>query len=703
MSLLHISDNFKTYLEEPAGDKKYLAYIDFRQQLYPPQTGHGLTFHAFPDNKIDRGHCEATTEPMANDETVAVTSNATWGRSAAQHYRGNYSWLMTKTSIGGGGDALVYLVDGTGIADLHGFEAGKKYRYSLKVRTSDHVNYRFQVYEYSGGAWHQIVSDALTASDTWEEVSGTFELETDTAAIYIRNYIASAANIAEIAYVDEIKIDEENQTGSHVGYFGSLAGDPHPNYCLELLDYFTFWIRCKPYFAYDTADTQTLFSWYISATIKLYLAYAPTSDKFYLMWEDGGVVTGLSSQQYDDGSAHSDLNQWIDIVGVIDLRVGGRTTGSSLWTDWVKRDDAWSLNHDLKTSNFPLLDIGHYNSGNEWNGEIAFFKMWPNTIVSDADIGTYFRTVKDEEIYFPFNGHGVGHTRCNVSDKVLNMNLELTKKGRGNHWIANQGGLVLNNHDGIFSDDQYAAFDASLEQYNGTAIQAFLQQRCGIEIEVLYPAEIAIDPLFTGRIDDRGLARQTGQEKSRVTLGFTDIVDEMQKVGIEKSVYYEDYKFCDPANETQSLVHLFARLSTAPKVFNYASNSSFDNAVIGNSWAETDLSTWTREATGLFGTHYGQMSYDAVAGGTQDIYQTIMFDEETKLNVGEKWTFSIYLRSPAPRVNKISIDECDAGGMNDSTEATYTLLGGEWWVRFSVTHEITDPDSDRLIIRVEMD
>ena len=30
MSLLHISDNFKTYLEEPTGDKKYLAYIDFR-------------------------------------------------------------------------------------------------------------------------------------------------------------------------------------------------------------------------------------------------------------------------------------------------------------------------------------------------------------------------------------------------------------------------------------------------------------------------------------------------------------------------------------------------------------------------------------------------------------------------------------------------------------------------------------------------
>ena len=703
MSLLHISDNFKTYLKEPAGDKKYLAYIDFRQQLYPPQTGHGLTFHPFPDNKIDRGHCEAATEPMVNDETVAITNNATWGRSAAQHYRGNYSWLMMKTSVSGGGNANAYLIDVEDTTNLHGFEAGKKYRYSLWAQTSDHVNYRFHVYERSGGAWNEIVNDTLTASGVWEEISGTFELEPDTTGILIRNHIASAANIAETVYVDEIKIDEENQTGSHVGYFGSLASDPHPQWCLELPDYFTFWIRCKPYFAYDTADTQTLFSWYISATIKLYLAYAPTSDKFYLMWEDDGAVAGLSSQQYDDGSAHSDLNQWIDIVGVVDLRVGGRTTGSSLWTDWVRRADTWSVNHDLKTSNFPLLNIGHYHSGWEWNGEIAFFKMWPNTIVSDADIGTYFRTVKDEEIYFPLNGHGVGHTRCNVSDKVLNMNLELTKKSRADAWIANQGGLVLNNHDGIFSDDQYAAFDASLEQYNGTAVQAYMQQRCGIEIEALYPAEIAIEPLFTGRIDDRGFARQTGQEKSRVNLGFTDIIDELQNVGIEKSVYYENYKFCDPANEAQSLIHLFARLATAPKVFNYASNSSFDNAVIGNSWAETDLSTWTREAIGLFGTHYGQMAYDTVAGGTQDIHQTIMFDEETKLNVGEKWTFSIYLRSAVARTNKISIDECDAGGMNDSTEATYTLLGGEWWVRFDVTHEITDPDSDRLIIRVEMD
>ena len=152
MSLLHISDDFKTYLKEPAGDKKYLAYVDFRQQLYPPLTGHGLTFHAFPDNMIDRGHCEASTEPMANAETVAVTSDATWVRSSADHYRGNYSWLMTKTSAAAGGDALVYLVDNTDTDDLHGFEAGKKYRYSLKGNTSDHTNYRFQVYEYSSAS-----------------------------------------------------------------------------------------------------------------------------------------------------------------------------------------------------------------------------------------------------------------------------------------------------------------------------------------------------------------------------------------------------------------------------------------------------------------------------------------------------------------------------------------------------------------------
>jgi len=702
MSLLHISDAFKTYLKEPAGDKKYLAYIDFRQQLYPPQTGHGLTFHAFPDNKIDRGHCEATTEPMANDETVADITGALWVRSSAQHYRGNYSWLMTKTSASGVAHAIVQLTDNGVITDLHGFEAGKKYRYSLKARTSDHVNYRFQVYEYSG-AWHLIVSDALSASDAWEKVSGTFELETNTTGIIIRQYIMIAANIAETVYVDEIKIDEENQTGSHVGYFGSLASDPHPEYCLELPDYFTFWIRCKPYFPYDTADTQTLFSWYISATIKLYLAYAPTSDKFYLMWEDDGGNVGLSSQQYDDGSAHNDLNQWIDIVGVIDLRVGGRITGSSLWTDWTKRAYEWSGNHNLKTSNFPLLNIGHYHSGYEWNGEIAFFKMWPNTIVSDADIGAYFRTVKDEEIYFPFNGHGVGHTRCNVSDKVLNMNLELTKKSRADAWIANCGGLNLDNYDGIFSDDQYAAFDASLEQYNGTAAQAYMQQRCGIEIEALYEAEVVVEPLFTGRIDDKGFARKSDAGKSRVSLGFTDIIDELQNVGIEESVYYEDYKFCDPSNESQSLVHLFARLATAPKVFNFASNSSFENAAIGNSWANTDLSSLTRQAGGLFGTYLGRMAYDAVAGGTQDAHATIMFDEETKLNVGEKFTFSIYLKSTVACSCKISIDENDSVGMNDSTEENYALVGGEGWVRFSVTHEITDPDSDRLIIRVEMD
>ena len=704
MSLLHISDAFKTYLETPGRDKKYLAYIDFRQQLYPPLSGHGLTFHAFPDNMIDRGHCEASTEPMVIDETTAVTSNATWGRSSTEYYRGNYSWLMTKTSAGGAGDALVYLVDGTGTTDLHGFEAGKKYRYSLKVKTSDHANYRFQVYEYSGG-WHQLVSDQLTASDTWETVSGTFELEIDSAAIYIRNYIASVADAAETAYIDEIKIDEENQTGSHVGYFGNLASDPHPQYCLDLPDYFTFWIRCKPYFAYNTAETHILFSWYISATIKLYLAYAPASDQFLLMWEDNGDARGLYSQQYDDGSSHSDINQWIDIVGVIDLRTGGRTTGSSLWTDWTKRDSSWNGNHDEKTSNFPILNIGHYHSADEFDGEIAFFKLWPEFLASDAEIAAYFRTVKNEEIYFPLNGHGVGHTRCNISYKILDANIELTKKSRKDAWIANKGGLTLDNHDGIFSDDQYAAFDAALEQYNGLATQTYMQQRCGLELEILYTSEVSIEPLFTGRVDEKGFARSSDAGKSRVNIGFEDMIQELLNVGIEKSVSYEDYQFCKPADESASLIHVIARLVTAPKIYNYASNSSFENATIGNSWANTNLSAWTRESGGLFGTYLGRMVYDNGAGGVQDIHQTVMFNRDAgdeKLNPGDKWTFSIYLKSASACNYNITVEEADSGGENDSTDETYTLAGGEGWVRFDVTHEVTDSDSDRLVIRVEM-
>jgi len=99
------------------------------------------------------------------------------------------------------------------------------------------------------------------------------------------------------------------------------------------------------------------------------------------------------------------------------------------------------------------------------------------------------------------------------------------------------------------------------------------------------------------------------------------------------------------------------------------------------------------------------MAYDAVAGGTQDAHATIMFNQDDgheKINPGEKFTFSIYLKSTVACDCQISIDECDAGGVNDSTEANYALVGGEGWVRFSVTHEITDPDSDRLIIRVEM-
>ena len=165
------------------------------------------------------------------------------------------------------------------------------------------------------------------------------------------------------------------------------------------------------------------------------------------------------------------------------------------------------------------------------------------------------------------DGHATGQTRCNVSSHVLGLSLDYQGVDRiSGEYTSNKCAMVLDNRSGIFSDDQYAAFDASAEQYNGLVTQKYLTNRNRVRVESWYAGDF--DNLFVGMV-------ATGYERRSVTtqfgvaaIGCEDYIGMLQAKRIRIATKYEDKKLSD-ATEADSLVHILSRLATKRYWKNY--------------------------------------------------------------------------------------------------------------------------------------
>jgi hypothetical protein len=79
------------------------------------------------------------------------------------------------------------------------------------------------------------------------------------------------------------------------------------------------------------------------------------------------------------------------------------------------------------------------------------------------------------------------------------------------------------------------------------------------------------------------------------------------------------------------------------------------------------------------------------------LYQTISFTGTKKLNVGQKWNFSAYVKCANAATLIAQLSEYDGAVEIDfTTSAALVLAGGEGWRKVEVTHTVTDNDSDNL-------
>lgn len=481
-----------------------------------------------------------------------------------------------------------------------------------------------------------------------------------------------------------------NKQGSHY-----LSGG-YGKYLLPMTTTLTLDIRATAGFAYDVVANQPLASWYYDANNYLTVYYDATADKIQVKWKDGGTERTLESEQYDDGSALTDIAtvQWVTLC--FDSTAGD-TSGSALYVNGVSQDAVWSGAIDAKGQAYPFFEIRAEN-GTEgaWNIEAA--RLFLSYVGTAAGAANHFATVRNEEIYWAMNGTALGRTRCNVTEYVTWMNLErASERIDTGSQIANRLSLSLLSKTGEFADDQFAAFDAANSVYNGTSSQAYLTKRVPVIVESWY--EDDYEPVFVGRVDSGLFQRSTPiGGVSTVSVSCIDQVGEMANRVLRKARVYDDYDLCDTASEATSLLHAITRLATEREVYNYVANSSFENGTIGDSWLVTG-GTLTNEADALIGSKCAQVAN--ATGATKKLYQIVDFTGKKKLNIGEKWTWGIWLKSAGAAAGDIRIQEYAAAVAGTATTAAYSLAGGEGWVGYEVTGTITDSGTDHL--RVEVD
>ncbi len=209
---------------------------------------------------------------------------------------------------------------------------------------------------------------------------------TDDLRIVCRG--SNAATDGEYTYYTATQIENLPYPTPYVN--GSRAVT-HPDETFEMPSQFIIDMIVKPWFVYDTAINHRFAEWFIDSTHRLILYYGP-SDSFLLYWQDGGAIRLLESQQFDNGSSYTDINQRIRIIASVDL-----TTGTNAGSRFIViplesgakfEDTTWDGAIDPHESTFPTLSRGHENDLLQADSQFEYQRIYAGTLVgtvADSD------------------------------------------------------------------------------------------------------------------------------------------------------------------------------------------------------------------------------------------------------------------------------------------------------------------------------
>lgn len=465
----------------------------------------------------------------------------------------------------------------------------------------------------------------------------------------------------------------DNQPGSH-----NLTGG-YADYLLDLPSTLTLDVYFLPTFAFNVAGDQVLWAWYKDATHYLKFYYAAATDNYIVEWHGGVAARQLVSSAYLDDVS---LQVWTRATVSLDLTTG-TTAGSAFYLNGTAVDSTWSGNIDVKAHVCPVFSLRHL-SGTAGGYTVNYLRLLPSVMAAATEVANTFKTKKDEEIVWHFNGHPTGHTRCNITSRVQSMDIERTVESPVGMSNANSCTLLLMSPEGQFADDQYAAFDPANEVYNGTSAQKYMQTRCGIEVEIWYGGVFELE--FTGRLTDDLFHRTSMPDSvSTVTITAEDGMADMKRRVRQKYYAFENYAISDPTTESASLLHTVVRMESLKEWYNFLANASFDSTAPTASWASTQL---TRTTDGFLGSYAGTLtpSSSGVA-----MTQTVTFAGDKKLNVGENWNLSVFLSSTASCTGGLSIGTDTVG---------WSCTSGAGWAKVENTYTVASSSEAELVCAV---
>ncbi len=216
-----------------------------------------------------------------------------------------------------------------------------------------------------------------------------------TDDVQVRCYGSDNTTTAEYTYWTEVQLIDEAEITMFPFVEGIHAIDII-NETFTLPDQCTIVWRGKPRFAFDTASNKYFWSWRIDATHLLSLYYNAVTNTARGAWHDGGTVRTVDSTAFNaDGSGGLiKLNQEIIIVlsfdGSSGSQTGSRLIVVPLSSGAVNEDTSFSGTPDVKSSTFPTMAQGHFNSVTQADSETSYSRVYDDLLVgavtSSADL-----------------------------------------------------------------------------------------------------------------------------------------------------------------------------------------------------------------------------------------------------------------------------------------------------------------------------
>ena len=301
-------------------------------------------------DKIEYGDCESTDSPTLDGTPVSCV-DGTWARSVAQKHGGSYSWLLTKTSAGGGGRAIQDLQGNTNSTDMHGLVAGSTYRFDAWLFTDAGTpeNSKISLYEYYGGTWNETLIGNCSAAGVWQNKIKSITLSTATTGIRIQVVIWSAEAAGKLLYLDDLRVIPESRItidlyDADAPQFAALKGH-------NLSDDATVYVQANT--SADWASPPVSEEITVQELMLLFLANATA----YRFWsfvfydddenEDGYIEIGWAalgdwltcqtgplvsrSREYDDKSVATELPSGA-VIGMISTKLEGTDYETPPWT-----------------------------------------------------------------------------------------------------------------------------------------------------------------------------------------------------------------------------------------------------------------------------------------------------------------------------------------------------------------------------------